>query len=193
MTLKYILENVEKTKKDDGWLDFEIFSELGLEPDDLASIDGNENKSLKSYYFAPSFCTDSIVGAKAYFLDDELVCVSHQMARKSNERILGWASNELAEKTKLYLISLFRRQIVEKDIEILNLDEEFGDGYSVSFVGNLMNSEVIYNKNLCKVINRQDYKDGKINFYDLIIELDGSPVTVDIRDCLIPFKLKKDV
>jgi hypothetical protein len=45
----------------------------------------SEDTRLKCYFIKKWYCTDSFVGLRAYFLDDEFVATSYQQGRKFNE------------------------------------------------------------------------------------------------------------
>lgn len=66
-------------------------------------------------------CTDTPVGAAAYFLDKELICVSWQNARKSDEYFY-FASVEAHKKMLQFLRSL--NDEVADAINIADLDKE---------------------------------------------------------------------
>ena len=79
MKLKEVIEKIDKSKANEHWVDLQkIASEVGI--NDYV-YDSEER--IKSYFYISWLCTDTHVGAKIYFLDDEAVCVSYQSARKA--------------------------------------------------------------------------------------------------------------
>lgn len=102
--LQTILENKDNLKEDywfyPGTLleEFEIYEYLGL-----------ADKRLQKKWFEQWTCTDTQVGIAVYFLDDEIICISWQPYRKSDEEF-WFVSEELGNKLYKYLLSL-----IEKD------------------------------------------------------------------------------
>ena len=52
-----------------------------------------ENERLTYCYYHRWICTDTEVGIRVWYLDDEPVCISWQPYRKSNETF-GWISKD---------------------------------------------------------------------------------------------------
>lgn len=106
MNLKYLIDNIKKDKgaMEDGWINFDVLGEnLGLEYHEYSDKDGSKNDKLRRYFLAPWLCTDTWVGIRVYFFDNEFACVTYQDARKSSEEVRGWISKEMADKVKQYI------------------------------------------------------------------------------------------
>lgn len=76
------------------------------------------------------FCTDSWVGILVVLLDDTPVCISRQIGRKWDEEF-EWVSKEAYLKTKEVVEKA--RIIREKNINILDMDREFGESYKIDY------------------------------------------------------------
>lgn len=124
MKLSYAIENVIKSKENQDDVDSEEFcQELGLEY-------GHVNYKLfndrfKSYWLAKWLCTDTWVGMKVYFLDDEAICISVQTARKSGTDY-EFASKESADKLRKFILEL-RGLDDEDDVQLYDPDYEMED------------------------------------------------------------------
>jgi hypothetical protein len=93
-----ILENKEKLKND-LWFGAEpIFEEFEIY--DYLPIDDRLSKKWAEQWT----CTDTKVGIAVYFLDDEMVCVSWQPYRKSDEEFF-FVSEEMSSKLNKYFLS----------------------------------------------------------------------------------------
>ena len=191
MTIKEIVKNIDISNNNDQWIDFEtVGQDLNLSWEEIEDIDGNKNNLFRSEYISCHMCTDTFVGLEAFFLEGELVCLTHQSARKSEKQVVGWVSKDLAEKTKEYLKSLSTKVEKGLDIEILDLKEDLGVGYKVQYSNELMHRNVNYENELHKVISSPS-KDqhGEYNFHEIVIERDGKEKRVDVRDLEVPYML----
>lgn len=185
MTLQYIVNNIIKNN-DDKYLDFDIFKEE-LNIQNYAEIDYEKNTKLRGYHIANHWCTDSVVGWKAYYLDDEFVCLTVKSGRKCDENFLGWVSKEFAQKTKEYITQLFVDNEKEFEVDSIDLNEELGNGYPIGFASQLIGNKVIYKDKIYEVVKkRYDYNDN-------IEIIDGDTIlSVPITDILTPFNIKEN-
>ena len=196
-TLGYLIDNIIKDKfsANECWVDIEVFQdELKIDYDTFYNIESNLNKNtdLRAYYIASHICTDTEVGILAYFLKDELVCVTKQSFRKSRLGMIGWVSKEKAEETKEYLLSLV---VIDEDeeleLELLEFDYDMGIGYPVEYTGQNISNSVIFEDEVCRVI--EDNSKGYTNFHNIVIvKPNGDTITVDIRDCKIPYRITEN-
>ena len=96
--LELILQNKESLK-DDKWFDAQpLFEEFDI--DDYLSIDSR----LVRKWFESWTCTDTQVGIAVYFLDEELICISWQPYRKSDEEFY-FVSEEMSSKLHKYFLT----------------------------------------------------------------------------------------
>lgn len=125
MKVREILESVDKSNPQEP--NENIFEEVKV--DYFSTYQDPVN--LKYYWLAAHYCTDTWVGARVYFLEDEIVAVSFQRGRKYDEQF-SWISKESFTKVKAYLSSLIRED--EEDLDIVDdLDQEMNDGYSITY------------------------------------------------------------
>lgn len=109
--LQKILENKENLKQDKWFYPQELFEEFEI----YESISVDDRLTKK--WFESWFCTDTEVGIAVYFLDDEIVCISWQPYRKSDEEF-WFVSEELGKKLQDYLWSLVGKE--EKKLRLLD-------------------------------------------------------------------------
>ncbi len=191
MKLREVIEKIDISDNDNGWIDFEVIAEdLNLGWEEVENIDWNKNDKLRSEYITCHLCTDTWVGVEAYFLNGEVACITKQDARKSPKVILGWTSEEIAQKTREYIKSISIDPSADKNFDIIDLDQELGDSYEVDYAEQLMHKNVIHKNEICKVIEKPRLtQDGKSNHYEIIVNKAGTEQIVDVRDIKIPFVL----
>jgi hypothetical protein len=185
MKLRDIIKNLDKSvsNQDDGivyYLD-PLLSELSLDFLDVSQ--DYDNPRLKCYWVANHICTDTWVGYRAYFLDDSFVCLSYQSARKSYE-VFQWLSTEAQHLVRDYILSLCSDDFTPNG-NILDLDVDFGEGYAVDYVGQLLRKQVLLNGEIVTVI-----KEDKSNSNFHTIEVRDSvskEFEVDIRNVRVPW------
>ena len=132
MKILEIIKNLDRTNKDlvensPNWPD--ISNVLGVQ------LDWSEDKRLKSYYVAPHYCTDSYVGMRAYFLDDEFIAISNQEGRKCDE-YFEFVSKEVMVKTRNYLLSLIEPNYF--DPPLIDTEKDIGSTYDVEYSSQLL-------------------------------------------------------
>ena len=131
MKFKEAIEKIDKSKNNEEYVDIEKIAEA-------LSMDFYQNpeqERLKSYWLTCWLCTDTWVGSRIYFLDDEAVCWSFQGGRKSDEEF-SWFSKEAAEKTREYILSLKEEE--DLNVDLTSIDDEIGETYKINF-----NSQVL--------------------------------------------------
>lgn len=188
MKLKDIINNLDKSpsnQDDNCTYDMEdLVSELSL--DCWGVGQDYKNPRLKCYWLANHLCTDTYVGYRAYFLDDEFVCLSHQFARKSDE-VFKWVSTETQTLVRNYILSLVEDDF-EPDDNILDLEEDFGEGYPVHYVGQLLRKDVLLNDEVVTVVKEDRIVDGEYNFHNIEVRnSEGEEFEADIRDIVVPW------
>ena len=186
MKLKTIIDNVDKSKKNSDYVNI---SELANEFNIYDNIDDSDER-IKSYFFATWQCTDTFVGGRVYFLDDEPVCISWQNARKSDENF-AWISNETFQKVHQYIVSLISKDLPEP--KLVDFDEELGDGNQVEYSSQLLTDKLIYapTKEIVSVVKKyRDMNDIKSWGFVKIKFPDGEVKKVEMGDVLVPFNLE---
>jgi len=187
MKLKEIIANLDKSNKNSSSVDIDrMINDMGI-----YGFISQDADRLKAYYFLNWQCTDTFVGGRAYFFDDELVATSWQDARKSYEDF-EWVSKDAYKTVKNYLLSLIEEN--EQHIDIVDLEQEFGEGYPVSYSSQVITDSVIYKPTgeTVKVIKKyRDMEDIKKWSYIQIRYSDGRVEEVRIEEILVPYNLKK--
>lgn len=130
MKLIDIAKNIDKSEKNESYVDLEVLQrEL-----DLPVYGYAEQDRLKAFWVDNWYCTDSWVGGRMYFFDDEPVAYSYQQGRKCYENF-AWFSQEAAEKVRDFVRDLMKEEL---RVRICDINEDIGDSYKISF-----NSEVL--------------------------------------------------
>ena len=172
MKLKEVIEKIDKSKKNE---DSVSIYELGQEVFDLFDLDWIEQERLKCYWIYKWYCTDSYVGQRAYFFDDKLVAVSYQSGRKCSEEF-RWVSNKIFKEVYEYIKSFQQEQALNTP-DFLDLEEECGETYKISFYSQLFDyqkNEAIYKGKPVKIVNFRDSYNDKENgmkYYPEIVEI----------------------
>lgn len=78
-----------------------------------------KNERLTYCYYHRWICTDTEVGIRVWYFDNEPACISWKSYRKSDE-VFGWISEEKFNKVKNYAVSLKE----EDDFEVNIIDDE---------------------------------------------------------------------
>lgn len=175
MKLKDILKNLDKSTSNSDWVDLDkLYEEFGICEYGVQDTD----KRLTCYWIANHICTDTWVGYRAYFFDDELFACSHQQCRKSSEDFY-WVES-MQKPVKDYLESL--REESEDDPRLfVDLEEDFPEQYSVRFTSELLSPEVVFQGKLYGVDRK--WKDPDDTFgISQKVKLKGivNPVSIEL-------------
>ena len=185
MKLIDIAKRIDKSKGNESSVDtMEFSSEFNY---DFEYV--NQDR-LKAYWIGNWYCTDSYVGYRMYFLDDEPVAVSSQIGRKYDE-IFEWFSKELALKVRDYLIFIMPNSAEEFNFKLCDINEDLGDSYKISFNSEILNPErATYNGESIKILERiKENPDWGID-QQLKVELpDTEQKIIDIKEIDFKFNL----
>lgn len=188
MKLKEIIENIDKSEKNSCYISL---SELAHKEFDIHNYLNEDNSRITAYFFLNWQCTDTWVGGRAYFLDDKLIATSWQGARKSNEDF-SWVSKELFNETRQYLLSLMEEP--EVSVDLVDLEQEFNDGFPIQYSSQLLVDDVIYKPTGEKVKVVEKYRSMEdIKMWSFVkIKFDSNKEEiVDMSEILVPYNLKK--
>lgn len=182
MKIKDLIYNVKKSDLNKDWVDPEVFQhDLRF---DNPSFNYEKVAERMTCYFAGSwYCTDSAVGTRVYFLDDQPVALSFQSGRKSDENIY-FTSKETAVKVREFLLSCIEN--ADEDpyeyCGYLNLDDDIGDGYHINYTKQITNislaSGILFGDKEVKYVGDGDPKDYISQ--KCVIKTEGREKTVDI-------------
>lgn len=137
MKLVDIANTIDKSEQNEDWINLEEIGEtLGLH-----TIPYAEQDRLKCYWIFNWYCTDTYVGYRMYFFDDEPVAFSQQIGRKYDEEF-QWFSLESADKIRAYLLS-FLRDDNELAVNICDINEDIGDNFKLDFNGQILKSDKV--------------------------------------------------
>jgi hypothetical protein len=140
MKLIDLIQNLDKERTEDKQFNIQpLFDEFNIERWNMK----NEEYDLfyehvHCYYVIKRYCTDSCVGLRFYYLDDEFICLSNQSGRKNNEEF-EFASQEAYDKLEKFLIQ-FRFTQDKEELPKLDLNQEISELYDISFNGQLLSS-----------------------------------------------------
>jgi len=183
MKLIDIANKIDKSQKNESYVDIEDFSsefdfEFGF---------NLQQDRIKCYWIGNWYCTDSYVGYRMYFLDDEPVAVSTQGGRKSNEEF-EWFSKELALKVKNYLVSLMSEEL---HIKLCDINDDIGDSFKINFNEEILNpNKAIYNGEPIEILEQiKDKNNWGIGTELRIKLLSGEEKIVDIKEIDFKFNL----
>ena len=189
MKLKEIIEKLDKSDKNSCYLDIQEFASNNF---DINSWFAKEPDRLKGYFFLNWQCTDTWVGYRAYFLDDKLIATSWQSCRKGGEEFF-WVSKEAYSETKQYIISLMD-ETADKNIILVNLDEEYDNGFQIEYGSQLLTDKLILKSTgeNVSVIGKFHKMDDIKNWGKVEVQFeDGRKKVVEMSEVLVPYNLKK--
>lgn len=125
-----------------------------MEEFDIYDYKYTEEAKRLSYNFPIKwYCTDSYVGMRIYYLDEEPICISSQSGRKSDESF-KWLSKEAFEKTRNFLHSFVQKK---EFFDLIDENEKIDDGgFSVSFCSQLLSKEGYVNDKKIRILDKGD-------------------------------------
>lgn len=189
MKIKEIIHRVNKSDQ------FKCIVYIGDIAESI-SIDArnyDDQDRLISYYIGSWYCTDSYVGYKVYFFDNEPVAVSAQTSRKATEEV-EWLSKECYKKVKDYILTFVQEN--EDDIQLCNMDEDIGKSYKIHFTGQLFD----YHKNIplfkgesVKIIEEEKREDNwGIEKKVKILMKDNTEKWVELQELDFPYNVLQE-
>lgn len=134
MKVKDIAKNIDKSEANNTQhIDFDaLANDLGVP----FSFDQDPpDNRLQAYWVANWYCTDSWVGDRLYFFDNEPVAYSVQNGRKDDEHFF-WFSEEAARKVKVYVLSLIARE--NNHFTVCDINEDIGDSYKINYLSQVL-------------------------------------------------------
>jgi hypothetical protein len=185
MKLIEIASRIDKSKQNEEWVSTEdIGYEIGID-----NVPHTEQNRLKCFWVGNWYCTDSYVGYRMYFFDDEPVAFSIQKGRKCEEKF-NWFSLESATKLKEYLLSLIIEEEKELNIDICDINEDVGDNFRINYSGQILKSDkATLDGEIVEILERIKNKPYGIDT-ELKVKLsNGEEKNVDIRDLRFGFHI----
>jgi hypothetical protein len=167
----------------------ELSYEVGVSP--TYNYSDEWNTRCTSHPVATWLCTDTHVGMHFITLDDEVVAVSMQIARKSDVTY-KFVSAEAHKKLRDFILSVTITE--EEQFSILDLDEEVNVGYTVDYGSNLLTDNVIVYGRPATVITKYSirYEVNSDMWSKVIVQYedDDTIELVDLNHVIIPFALR---
>lgn len=148
-------------------------------------LDWSDDTRLKSYFIRIHYCTDSYVGIKAYFLDNEFVALSTKYGRKYSEEF-EFVSIDVAEKVKNYLLSLLVPDDYPTNVKIINyLDDTIPNTYKIEYNSQILHKTALYHGEYVDII-KTNFNDKGINspdyFHSVIVKKGNDEILVNCGD-----------
>ena len=147
------------------------------------------DERLKCYFIKRWYCTDSYVGLRAYFLDDELVAFSFQGGRKADESF-EFISKDSAKKLREYVYSL----IVKRDFEydslsyIENIDDEVDPMFKIEYNSQILHKYGFLNGEKVEIVKKHYPFSDPRYFHTVEVKREnGVKTEVDCRDLLFEY------
>ncbi len=191
MKLKEIVSKLDMSEgnQEDLWsIPDDMLYEFNLQGQNHISLESNTR--FNCYWVGNHYCTDSWVGIRCYVLDGFPVAVSQQQGRKCDENF-EWLDLESFQKTHKFVLSLLEDDEEELNPTFADLEEDMGEGYKVSYVGQLLTKDVEYQGAVVKVTKEQGRINGGYNFHTIEVDHpEQGLIEIDIRDIVIPWKIK---
>ena len=188
ITLRQIINGINKNSLSDPDIE-DLCTEFELYYSDISSFYEQINERLKAYYFQTHRCTDTQVGSKAYYLDDELVAISHKPFRKSNERFL-FASKEAANKVRDFLKSVIQEP--EIHYNLFDLDKDvYDEKYAIEYNRGILHRSAWYEGSKVEIVRtnfNSEVFGSTINFHGVEIRMaDGTTKIVTTSDLFFDY------
>lgn len=122
MTLSELLNNVKKTPQNECYPDSQkIFPGVNISFFDY--IDLEKYTELKCYFTdAHWICTDTEVGIRAYYINDELICASCQVGRKYDEEF-EFVSEESYNKLRNWVLEKIKENEESQKIPLIDFNQ----------------------------------------------------------------------
>jgi hypothetical protein len=153
MKLIDILEEIDRDKlSTDIGLEWELSEEF-----DIYDIKHDFESQLKEFWIGPWYCTDTWVGFRVIFWNNKFLCLTYQSARKSSCEY-KWVSETKRKEVYNYIASLKQDLYGDGNIELINFEEDFAEGYQVSYHSELLTmhgyNRAIYKGEEVKVLGK---------------------------------------
>jgi len=188
ITLRQIINGINKNLESDPDIE-DLCLEFELDYYEVSFSYNQILERLKAYYFQTHRCTDTQVGSKAYYLDGELVAISHKPFRKVNE-YFQFASKEAANKVRDFLKSFIQEP--EINYKLFDLDEDlYDEKYAIDYNSGIIHKSAWYEGSKVEIVrtnfNSEVFSPAK-HFRGVEIRLaDGTTKIVTTSDLLFDY------
>lgn len=189
MKLRDLIHAVDRSKDNTTSANIDLFCrELDLNeyPGHIDQFD----EAVQGHWLIKWLCSDTWVGYIVYFMDNEPVAISSQMARKSSKE-LQFVSLEAAAKLRQFILECIGTP--EFTPSVANLDEETDPYYTVSYSSQLLVSHGFFNGHKVKVERRcYRFDDPELQMDELMVSYLTEPdvsFKIAARDFSIPMHI----
>ena len=184
MKIKDILSLIDNSNKEYDVDLTSLAEELGHE---YRYDSCRDDENIEVYWLSKWLCTDTEVGQRVYFLNNEPVCYSQQSARKEDE-VFYFFDEECVVKLKQYFfnreLELFKNKVSYK-----GYNDELSTVYKVEFNDHLDNQKQGYiGDELVEVVELIN-EDGSISDKVKVNNSNGDIKVVSVRELNIPIYL----
>lgn len=198
MKLKELIEKIDKSKENESYVNLNSLAENEFNIFNISWEACVEQEGrLKAYWIQNWHCTDSHVGWRAYFLDDEFVGTSMQLGRKQTEDF-DWVSELTLWSVKDFLLSLTVDEQNLNGFTFLDLEEELPEeSYSIEFAGQLLPrhfKKAQLNGEPVTIIRTLEGEGKNFDCIATLVEIlnKGEKRKVDVRDLRFDYYLTKE-
>jgi len=186
-----LLDALARVDRSQGssWVDFEPLQQA-LRITDYPNIPTDYETRVQSYWLIKWMCTDTWVGLRAIYFDNQLAGMIWQDARKNDPEV-KFISHDRAHLLRKYLMSA----VPEPEFAIIPETEEISDTYHVTYGSELLVDQGIYNEQPVTV-----NKSSIVHGYDgdpdswskiKVRSTNSEEVEIDLEDFHIPLHLQK--
>lgn len=167
---------------------FELVDALSI--DSYGAIPVAFEERVTSYWLIKWLCTDTWVGLRALYFDDELVGQIWQDARKSSA-VITFVSIASAERLRDYLLTANP----ESKYPLINPAEELEDTYGVAYSSQLLVTSGLYQNKPVTVVEDSIIRghSGSIDAWSKIRvrTVNGEEIKISLEDFDIPLHMKQ--
>jgi len=157
ITLRQIIDGINKNLESDPDIE-DLCLEVDLDYYEVSLSYHQILERLKAYYFKTHLCTDTQVGSKAYYFDDELVAISYKEFRNSYE-LFWFASKEAANKVRDFLKSFIQEP--EIHYNLFDLDEDgYDEKYSIEYNSGILHKSAWYEGSKVEIVRTNFRSEG---------------------------------
>jgi hypothetical protein len=177
MKIADLIKHAEKHEKQPVYAVYELQEELGFFGLGMPEA---EEERFSSVMPIKWYCTDTWVGLKFYYFDNEFICMSSQLGRKGKKGF-EWISKEIY--TKVYDFFKSFDNLYVPEIETVELNKDIDDHYHVKFYNQLLVKCGIHKNRRVEILENAEEKYKNISQKALIKYIDtGEEEIVKVSD-----------
>jgi hypothetical protein len=192
MRLLDAIAQVDRTTKNtQTWFDYEPFVEVL----NLDCMDMHSGESRFTMHFLSEWmCTDTNVGAAAYFLDNQPVAYSWKPTR-GRPPAIRFVSQEASEKVREFLLALWIERQERKDVPLIGSSEEISDHFSCDSSSKIIidNGFIVEGDRMVPAtLVRAKWPDRGAEHEVKVRVRDGAVKNIAVADFLMPIRVPRE-